>query len=157
MNDAHLKHDTALAALASLVRETSDAWLQSAELIRQTGGYRWVGLYEVTYTEIMAIAWTGSTAPAFPRFPREKGLNGAAVATKNAVVVQDVSVDPRYLTAFVTTGAEAIFPVVDDAGVVVGTIDVESDRRGAFTPEDEAFLRSCAAVLQPLWTARLRT
>src|SRR6185369_6554106 len=113
---------------------------------------RWVGLYEVTETEIGAIAWTGTVAPAFPRFPRDKGLNGVAVRTNTAVISQDVAHDPRYLTAFATTGAEAIFPVVDDSGLIVGTIDVESDRRNAFLPEDESFLRECAIVLKPLWT-----
>lgn len=132
------------------------AWPEAAELIRQTGGYRWVGLYEVTDSEIGALAWTGDVAPAFPRFPRSKGLNGVAVATRDAVVSQDVANDPRYLTAFATTGSEAIFPVLDDAGDVVGTIDVESDRRHAFLPGDEQFLRACAAALAPVWRT-LRT
>jgi putative methionine-R-sulfoxide reductase with GAF domain len=110
-----------------------------------------VGLYEVTDTEIGAIAWTGTVVPTFPRFPRSKGLNGVAVATKDAVLSQDVSSDPRYLTAFVNTGSEGIVPVLADAGQVIGTIDVESDRRNAFSPEDERFLRACAIALSRLW------
>jgi predicted amidohydrolase/putative methionine-R-sulfoxide reductase with GAF domain len=127
------------------------AWQEAAELVRRAGEYRWVGLYEVTDTEIGAIAWTGTVLPAFPRFPRTKGLNGVAVATKDAVLSQDVSSDPRYLTAFATTGSEGIFPVLGDAGQVIGTIDVESDRRNAFSPEDERFLRACATALRRLW------
>ena len=125
------------------------------ETIRRAGVYRWVGLYEVTASDIGALAWTGTEAPAFPRFPREKGLNGAAVAGQAPVIVQDVSKDPRYLTAFATTGSEAIVPVVSAAGVIVGTIDVESDRRNAFSETDERFLRACAAALAPLWDARV--
>ena len=64
---------------------------------------------------------------------------------------QDVANDPRYLTAFATTGSEAIFPVLSDAGEVIGTIDVESDRRNAFAPEDEQFLQACAIALRRLW------
>jgi putative methionine-R-sulfoxide reductase with GAF domain len=48
--------------------------------------------------------------------PRDKGLNGVAVNTRDAVISQDVANDPRYLTAFATTGAEAIFPVLGDSG-----------------------------------------
>jgi L-methionine (R)-S-oxide reductase len=152
-----MKHDEVLTALAALVaRMTSATWLESAELIRAAGDYRWVGLYDVTPSEIAAIGWTGSVAPAYPRFPRDKGLNGAAVATREPVIVQDVSSDPRYLTAFATTGSEAIFPVSDHRGVVIGTIDVESDRRGAFTMDDEALLRACAVVLRPAWLSRVR-
>ena len=64
---------------------------------------------------------------------------------------QDVSSDPRYLTAFPTTGSEGVFPVLCDAGQVIGTIDVESDRRNSFSPEDEGFLRACAIALRRLW------
>jgi GAF domain-containing protein len=121
-----------------------------AEALRRTRAYHWVGLYDVTVTEIRAIAWTGAAAPAFPSFPRSEGLNGAGVASGQALVVQDVSRDPRWLTTFGTSKAEAIFPVTA-RGAIVGTIDVESDHIGAFTKADEEFLTRAAEVLQPLW------
>jgi L-methionine (R)-S-oxide reductase len=146
-----------IGELESLVaRADARAWREVAELIRVVGGYRWVGLYLVTDTEIRAVAWTGPAAPAFPRFPREKGLNGVAVSTKAPVVCQDVSKDSRYLTAFSSTGSEAIFPVLSDAGDVVGTIDVESDRPSAFTSADEWYLAHCAATIRPLWKSAPR-
>jgi L-methionine (R)-S-oxide reductase len=132
------------------------AWQQAAELIRRQGGYRWVGLYEVADAEIRAVAWSGNTPPAFPRFPRAKGLNGAAVASKEPVICQDVSKNPLYLTTFESTGAEAIFPVLSEAGDVIGTIDVESEHPNAFSPEDERFLRACAARLSEWWNAAPR-
>jgi putative methionine-R-sulfoxide reductase with GAF domain len=46
--------------------------------------------------------------------------------------------DPRYLTAFSSTRSEAIVPVVAPAtGAVVGTLDVESAERDAFTDADQ--------------------
>jgi hypothetical protein len=42
--------------------------------------------------------------------------------------------------------------VLADAGEIIGTIDVESDRANA---EDEQFLRSCAIALARLWRSRL--
>jgi GAF domain-containing protein len=139
-----------------VARADVTAWREVAELIRAAGGYRWVGLYLVTATEIRAVAWTGSTPPAFPRFSREKGLNGVVVSTKAPVICQDVSKDSRYLTAFSSTGSEAVFPVLSDEGQVVGTIDVESDRRSAFTSDDERFLAHCAATVRPLWKSAPR-
>ena len=124
-----------------------------AEALQHAGGYHWVGLYDVNATHIRAIAWTGAVAPAFPSFLRSQGLNGAAVASGQALVVQDVTRDSRWLTTFGTSKAEAIFPVTLH-GVVVGTIDVESDRVGAFTAADEGLLRRAAEVLQPLWDNR---
>jgi putative methionine-R-sulfoxide reductase with GAF domain len=142
-----------LGRLADEGGEHRAVWQEAAELIRRAGDYRWVGLYEVTRSEIRAIVWTGTVAPAFPRFPRDKGLNGAAVSTSDAVISQDVTSDPRYLTAFATTGAEAVFPVLGDSGCAVGTIDVECDRPNAFAPDDERFLRSCSVALKRLWRA----
>jgi putative methionine-R-sulfoxide reductase with GAF domain len=62
-----------------------------ATLIRQAGGYSWVGLYAVTDQEITAIGWSGPGTPAHPRFPVTQGLSGAAVAAGRAVVVNDVT------------------------------------------------------------------
>jgi L-methionine (R)-S-oxide reductase len=125
--------------------------VQIADLVRQAGSYRWVGLYEVTEQEIVAIGWSGPGAPAYPRFPVTKGLSGAAVAARRAVVVNDVTADPRYLTAFASTRSEAIIPVPDpDTGTVVGTLDVESGERDAFTEADRQALEGCAAALAGL-------
>jgi putative methionine-R-sulfoxide reductase with GAF domain len=81
-----------------------------------------------------------------------QGLSGAAVASKGAVVVGDVTADPRYLTAFPSTRSEAILPVMDPAtGAVVGTLDVESAERDAFTDADQRALERCAAALAGLF------
>jgi GAF domain-containing protein len=128
---------------------------RAAEVIRDARGYRWVGLYDVGAAEIVAPGWTGAAAPAFPRFPLDQGLNGAAVRSARPVVVRLVSGDPRYLTTFGSTAAEAVFPVISPStGGVVGTVDVESDRKNAFAPEDDAFLSQCVSTLLPLWLAR---
>jgi L-methionine (R)-S-oxide reductase len=127
--------------------------IQIAELIRQGGSYRWVGLYTVTQREIASIGWSGGAgAPAHPRFPVTQGLSGAAVATGRAVVVNDVTADPRFLTAFASKLSEAIVPVVDPGtGMVVGTLDVESAERDAFTDAGHQTLERCAAALTGLF------
>ena len=141
------------ADLRTILNDRLDRFTKArrlAEALRAARRYHWVGLYDVTATEIRAIAWTGAVAPAFPNFPRARGLSGAAVSSGQPVIVQDVALDPRWLTTFGATKAEAIFPVTVH-GTVVGTIDIESDRVAAFTREDEDFLRAAAAILRPLW------
>ena len=142
-----------LAAIARRTTDRADRARGAAETMRAARNYRWVGIYDVTVTEIVAIAWTGSTPPTFPRFSITQGLNGAAVQTREEILVQDVASDPRYLTTFGSTRAEAIFPITSFAdGRVIGTIDVESDRTHAFTPGDQEFLRKCAETLRPFWS-----
>ena len=124
----------------------------AAECIRLARNFHWVGLYDVTSSEIRAIAWTGTTPPTHPTFPRTQGLNGAAVAEGRPVIINDVRKDPRYLTTFGSTLAEAIVPV-RTGNRIVGTVDVESDRVNAFTPDDEHFLQQCAVAIASLWSS----
>jgi GAF domain-containing protein len=74
------------------------------------------------------------------------------VRTRASVVSNDVSRDPGYLSTFGTTVSEAIVPILGaESGIVIGTLDAESDRAGAFSDEDVAFLEECAAMLRPLY------
>jgi putative methionine-R-sulfoxide reductase with GAF domain len=58
----------------------------------------------------------------------------------------------RRAGAFSSTRSEAIVPVVDPAtGAVVGTLDVESAERNAFTDADQQALERCAAALRGLF------
>jgi len=118
--------------------------------IRETGGYRWVGIYDVSEDEIGVVAWSGPSAPAYPRFPSSQGLCGATVQSRKTTAVGDVARDPRYLTTLSTTRSEIVVPVLMDRGVV-GLLDVESDLPDAFGEEDRRCLEECAAKLAPLW------
>ena len=123
-----------------------------AEAIRSSGDYRWVGIYDVSETEIAAIAWSGQGAPAFPRFPVTKGLSSEAVSSRRTIVSNDVENDSRYLTAFGSTQSEIIVPIISpQSGTVVGTIDVESERKNAFADADRKLLEECAGGILRLW------
>jgi L-methionine (R)-S-oxide reductase len=123
-----------------------------AETMRSAGEYRWVGIYEVSDEEIMVIGWSGPGEPAHPRFPITQGLSGTAVSSGEVVVVGDVTTDPRYLTAFGSTRSEIIAPVIEpETRKVIGTIDVESEHKNAFTDADLAILERCAAAIADLF------
>jgi L-methionine (R)-S-oxide reductase len=123
-----------------------------AEAIRDARGYRWIGIYDVGDEEIVLLAHTGAVSPAHTRFSIDQGLSGDAVRRRTTVVSNDVANDPRYLAAFENTGSETIVPVLGaESGIVIGTLDVESDRVDAFSRDDVAFLEECAAVLRPLY------
>ena len=143
-----------LAELRAIVEDDGDDLagkaVRIADTIRRACGCRWVGIYEVTETEIGVLGWSGPDAPAFPRFPRTQGISGAAVASRETVNVGDVANDPRYLTNLGDTGSELIVPVLVD-GEVRGTIDVESDRLHAFDEGQRVRLEECARAIAALW------
>ena len=126
-----------------------------AELIRKLGEYRWVGVYDVGAENVSIIAWSGPSAPEHPTFPVSKGLTGAAIQQKKAVVVGDVRSDPRYLTAFGGTLSEIIVPVLAPGEErVIGTVDVESENANAFSARDQQMIEQCAQAALPLWLLR---
>ena len=143
----------ALRRLGDLPGHRVEKAQRAVALIRKLGPYRWAGLYDVLAAEIAVIAWDGPEAPTYPRFPVTRGLNGACVSSRRPVVAQDVANDPRYLTTIGGTRGEMIQPVMSESGVVVGTIDVESELANAFSSRDEELLALCAQHIAWLWLA----
>lgn len=108
----------------------------AAEIVRSARGYRWVGIYDVGDEEIVLIGHTGSTPPQHQRFGMAEGLSGESVRTRATVV----------------SNRETIVPILGaESGIVIGTLDAESDRVEAFSQDDVAFLEECAAALRPLY------
>jgi GAF domain-containing protein len=123
----------------------------AARLIRERSAVRWVGIYSVVGDEVRNEAWAGPGPPAHPNFPTDRGLTAHALRTASIVVSNDVANDPRYLTNQADTGSELIVPVVAD-GVVVGTLDIETDQVGGFDGELIARFEQAAATLRSLWS-----
>ncbi|MBV9232775.1 MAG: hypothetical protein JO030_01925 [Candidatus Eremiobacteraeota bacterium] len=110
----------------------------AAEMIRDEGGYRWVGIYDVGDEEIAILGYTGARTPAHSSLGISEGLSGEAVRLRKTAVGNDV--------------AQAVVPILGaESGVVIGTLDAESDRTGVFDADDVAFLEDCAAALRPLY------
>jgi putative methionine-R-sulfoxide reductase with GAF domain len=122
-----------------------------ADVVRRGTGFRWVGVYAVARGTVVLQAWSGPAPPAYPEFPADQGLTGAAIAAGDVVVSNDVGTDPRYLTNSATTGSELIAPV-RTGGEVIGTLDVESERTGAFADAHADLARRLAATLALLWS-----
>lgn len=108
--------------------------------------YNWVGIYLVEGEELVLAAWRGPAATEHLRIPLGQGICGAAAASNETIVVDDVNADPRYLACFVNTRAEIVVPIASGARVW-GEIDIDSDHRGAFGPADRDFLEGVAAQL----------
>jgi diguanylate cyclase (GGDEF)-like protein len=83
------------------------------------------------------------------RVPIDGSLCGWVYRTSKAVNVADTATDPRFfVTPSDTTAAEIVVPLAID-GKMLGVINVESDRPGAFTLLDERLLVAIAAQIAP--------
>jgi putative methionine-R-sulfoxide reductase with GAF domain len=155
IDELRLNTQDALKQIAEALDSSDERSVKAqrvAELVRLAGDYRWVGIYDVGEREISVIAWSGKGAPAYPRFPVNQGLSADAVSSGRTIVSNDVANDPRYLTAFGNTKSEIIVPIADERShQIVGTLDLESDVKNAFTDEDRRRLEEYARAMAPLW------
>src|SRR2546421_2290579 len=78
--------------------------------------------------------------------PLGRGLVGAAAESKEAVLVPDVSKDPRYIEANPETGSELVVPLIYK-GKVIGVLDMEHTRRGFFTEDHKRTMTTLAAQI----------
>jgi sigma-B regulation protein RsbU (phosphoserine phosphatase) len=78
--------------------------------------------------------------------PLGRGLVGSAAESRQAVLVPDVSKDPRYVQANPETRSELAVPLIYK-NKVVGVLDLEHTRRGFFTEEHKRTMTTLAAQI----------
>ena len=110
--------------------------------------YSWVGIYLVVGDDLVLGPWRGPQATEHVRIPVGQGVCGAAAASGETEIVDDVNGDPRYLACFPSTRSEIVVPISHE-GRVVGEIDIDSDRPAAFGEDDRVLLERVALVVAP--------
>ena len=110
--------------------------------------YSWVGIYLVEGDDLVLGPWRGPQATEHVRIPVGQGVCGAAAASGETEIVDDVNADPRYLACFPSTRSEIVVPISHE-GRVVGEIDIDSDRPAAFGEDDRALLERVASLIAP--------
>lgn len=116
-------------------------------LLKEQPDYSWVGIYLLDGNELVLGPYLGKPSP-HTRIPLGRGICGAAATEKQTIVVDDVNADPRYLACSVETRSEIVSPIMLN-GVVLGEIDIDSDKLAAFGDEDRRLVESVAAMLAP--------
>ena len=76
--------------------------------------YSWIGIYLVEGDELVLGPWKGPQATEHVRIPVGQGICGAAAATGQTEVVDDVNADERYLACFPSTSSEIVVPIAYD-------------------------------------------
>ena len=115
-------------------------------LYKRFNHYSWVGIYLVEGEDLVLGPWKGPHATEHTRIPIGKGICGSAAATGKTEVIHDVNTDDRYLSCFVSTKSEIVVPIKKNEKIL-GEIDIDSDKKNAFTEKDKVFLESVADML----------
>jgi L-methionine (R)-S-oxide reductase len=114
--------------------------------------YNWVGFYmlERQSTDgqprmLVLGPFQGAMTP-HTRIPLNQGICGAAASTGKTMVVDDVSLDERYLACSTETKSEIVVPIFV-RGRVVGELDIDSHFPAAFGDDDRKLVEYCAALV----------
>ncbi|MBN1316783.1 MAG: GAF domain-containing protein, partial [Anaerolineales bacterium] len=129
----------------------SDLLSRVVESIKQAFDYYHVQVYLVDHENNCLAPGAASGMQGEDRQPLAIGagsVNGQAVQTNQAILVDDVSQYPNFLydDNLPLTRSELVSPLrVGDK--VIGTLDIQSSKNNAFTPEDVLIIQSLADQL----------
>ena len=127
---------------------TAEEAMQAAvALLKEQPDYSWVGIYLLDGNELVLGPFLGKPSP-HTRIPLGRGICGAAATEKQTIIVDDVNADARYLACSVETKSEIVAPIMAN-GVVLGEIDIDSDKLAAFGDQDRKLVEAVAALLAP--------
>jgi phosphoserine phosphatase RsbU/P len=131
-----LNLDELLGRIAELVQKLIDYQMFSILLLDSTGE-KLQHRFSLRFNENIHLKH---------EIPLGRGLVGAAAESKHAVLVPDVSKDPRYLQTNPETRSELAVPLIYKSNVI-GVLDLEHTRRGFFTEEHKRTMTTLAAQI----------
>jgi L-methionine (R)-S-oxide reductase len=146
-----------IRGLAAIAETLEALQRETAQLVRRDmPGYDWVGFYMVDPADenfLLLGPYSGAQTD-HTRIPVSEGICGAAVATGETMVIDDVHADPRYLSCSIETQSEIVVPIRVE-GKIVGEIDIDSHRPAAFGFDDRAFVETWALIIGDWMTDQL--
>jgi len=113
--------------------------------------YDWVGFYllDPQNNQLVLGPYTGATTD-HTHIPVGKGICGQVAASKQTMVVQDVTKQDNYLACSMDVQSEIVVPILKN-GQFVAEIDIDSHANAPFTSEDELFLSAIAEKISDLF------
>jgi sigma-B regulation protein RsbU (phosphoserine phosphatase) len=131
-----LNLDELLGRIAELVRRLIDYQMFSI-LLLDSSGEKLQHRFSLRFNENIHLKH---------EIPLGRGIVGHAAESKDAVLVPDVTKDPRYIETNPETRSELAVPLIYKSKVV-GVLDLEHTRRGFFTEEHKRTMTTLAAQI----------
>ena len=146
---AELYHDL-LAALDALTADEPDAVANMANAAALVWQYlpdlNWSGFYRLVAGELVLGPFQGK--PACIRIAIGAGVCGAAAATRETQLVEDVHAFPGHIACDAASRSELVVPIVHD-GALIGVLDLDSPSPARFDAGDAAGCEALVRLLAP--------
>jgi GAF domain-containing protein len=124
---------------------------QVARLVQQTFGYHYVDIGLIEGEELVFRVGAGAAWEAQPQPPEpsrlkvgKEGIAGWVAATGEALLVPDVSQEPRFVPLEGSPAQSELTVPIVVKGQVIGVLDIESDRLNAFDATDLELVQALA-------------
>lgn len=126
------------AKLAALIEDvpyrTANLSNAAALLWQELEEINWAGFYQLRDGRLVLGPFQGK--PACILIPVGKGVCGTAVAENRVQRVEDVHRFPGHIACDSASNSEIVLPL-SCRGEIWGVLDIDSPKKGRFTPEDE--------------------
>jgi GAF domain-containing protein len=113
-------------AIANMANLSALLWESLPEL-------NWAGFYRNIDDELVLGPFQGRAACI--RIPFGRGVCGAAAATREPQLVEDVHAFPGHIACDSASASELVVPIMHE-GRLLGVLDLDSPRRARFDAED---------------------
>jgi L-methionine (R)-S-oxide reductase len=120
------------------------------EKLDELDDYNWSGIYRLEGETLVLDAYVGA-ATDHTHIPVGRGVCGTAVAENKNQVVEDVRELSNYLACSVQTRSEIVV-LIRKGETILGQIDIDGHRVGAFGTPDEELLEKMGAIIAERWT-----
>ncbi|MCB9420569.1 MAG: SpoIIE family protein phosphatase [Ardenticatenaceae bacterium] len=152
---AHLELVGKIARQINLLRDREEIFTQVVHLTRETFGFHPVTIFSIDPPAGRATA-QASSAPELvelrAQLPPGEGLVGLSADQRETILANNTADDPHFIqnfemidsTATAVTKSELVIPLMV-AGEVLGVLDVQSPKVGAFSSAERTALEALAA------------
>jgi GAF domain-containing protein len=97
--------------------------------------------------DLVVRAWQGKKIKReYRRIPIGKGITGWVAEQKKSLLVADVEKNPNYLAILDGTGSELAVPMLNKKGQLIGVLNIEHPKVGAFTDDDLILAEAIAGL-----------
>ncbi|MEO7689231.1 MAG: GAF domain-containing protein [Sphingomonas sp.] len=146
---AELYHDLH-AALGALTADEPDVIANMANAAALIWQYlpdlNWSGFYRFVEGELVLGPFQGK--PACIRIAIGAGVCGAAAASRETQLVEDVHAFPGHIACDAASRSELVVPIVHD-GALIGVLDLDSPTPARFDADDAAGCEALVRLLAP--------
>lgn len=106
----------------------------------------WAGFYRMIDETLVLGPFQGKAACI--RIPLDKGVCGAAAASRTTQLVADVHAFPGHIACDAASASEIVVPLITDHRLI-GVLDLDSPKPGRFTKLDQEGLEAICTLLAP--------